>query len=629
MTLLSALRHVSAQLRSVRHQRLGVVLGPASCRVSDETTPNRTNARTAATPLSGGTQAGWRVSESPCLFRERAFRCDSGRNGRQCARSSQPFAGRRSEVCVSGRESTTDRSLLSGSPLASYRWFAILTGVSLSTSDSRTMNDSHPSRPERCLHQHSLWMLLLGLLVVISGCGPSKGDKAMDVDNQGLVGLEIKEVGDATVVRFKSDKTTLHEKNVQIVSGQLFGLVEKKSRKELILDFSNVQFISPEALGMLIALNRKIRHTNGRLRLCSLSPDIFAPTGMDLDALFDIHKDVDEALKAADRDWQDVQMISAMSADDLSKRWRKESLEYVAAMNEYVGQGMQIGWDQAGKPPKEERRPLARRVIDAVREANKMGELADLRERFPPAHSPFIELLEENGQHLAPLALLDDGRIVLGIGYQNGHVVVIDGTKVERATGVLTFGRSPNRKYFAVARAESIDIHEGWGGAKIRSFDWPKIGPLEGVQYVEQVVPFPDGQRVVLATRDAIMAVEPQRTELLYPRDTEQLQENFGAVNLDNPHAAISPEGSLISVGDKLACQHIVFNDQYEVVGEISPLVDVAPCHTSFSGDGELLTLSSFRLYNSLSRPIPPPLATAAYPGQERCGYIVLQVLRA
>ena len=60
-----------------------------------------------------------------------------------------------------------------------------------------------------------------------------------------------------------------------------------------------------------------------------------------------------------------------------------------------------------------------------------------------------------------------------------------------------------------------------------------------------------------------LMAVESQRAELLYPRDTEQLQENFGTVNLNNPHAAISPDGSLISVGDKLACKHIVFNDQY------------------------------------------------------------------
>ena len=91
-----------------------------------------------------------------------------------------------------------------------------------------------------------------------------------------------------------------------------------------------------------------------------------------------------------------------MSAGELSKRWRKESLAYVAGMNEYVRRGMQRGWDQAGEPPKESRQLLAPRVIDIVREANKIGELADLRERFPPAHSPFIEMLYENGQRVRP-----------------------------------------------------------------------------------------------------------------------------------------------------------------------------------------------------------------------------------
>jgi anti-sigma B factor antagonist len=217
-----------------------------------------------------------------------------------------------------------------------------------------TMNDSRPPKPKRRWYQFSLRTLpVLGLLI-ISGCGPSKGEKAMDVDHEELVGLEIKDVGDATVVRFKGDKTTLHEEDVQIVRGQLLSLAEQKGRKDFILDFSNVQFVGHEALGMLIALNRRISETHGRLRLCSLSPDIhevFVLTG--LDALFDIHEDVDEALKAADRAWQDVQMISATSADELSERWRKESLEYVTTMNEFTQRRLKVGWDQAGQPPKE------------------------------------------------------------------------------------------------------------------------------------------------------------------------------------------------------------------------------------------------------------------------------------
>jgi tetratricopeptide (TPR) repeat protein len=46
-----------------------------------------------------------------------------------------------------------------------------------------TMNDSQSPKPRLRWYQFSLRTLLIGLLV-ISGCGPSKGEKAMDVDNE-------------------------------------------------------------------------------------------------------------------------------------------------------------------------------------------------------------------------------------------------------------------------------------------------------------------------------------------------------------------------------------------------------------------------------------------------------------
>jgi anti-anti-sigma factor len=118
----------------------------------------------------------------------------------------------------------------------------------------------------------------------------------MHIDNEELAGLEIKKVGDATVVRFK-DADKLDRKIVPIVRGPLFRLAEQNGRKRLILDLSNVQFISEEGFGMLLALNRKIRQTNGRLRLCSLSPGIHEVlTILQLDKVFDIQKNVEEAL---------------------------------------------------------------------------------------------------------------------------------------------------------------------------------------------------------------------------------------------------------------------------------------------------------------------------------------------
>ncbi len=49
----------------------------------------------------GGAQAGLRASESLCLFRERAYRGDSGRNGRQRESNSQSLldSDRRNAGC--------------------------------------------------------------------------------------------------------------------------------------------------------------------------------------------------------------------------------------------------------------------------------------------------------------------------------------------------------------------------------------------------------------------------------------------------------------------------------------------------------------------------------------------------
>ena len=57
-------------------------------------------------------------------------------------------------------------------------------------------------------------------------------------------------------------------------------LAEQEGRKDVVLDLSNVRFVEqeafagtgmdPEAMGILIALNRKIGSTQKTLRLCGL-----------------------------------------------------------------------------------------------------------------------------------------------------------------------------------------------------------------------------------------------------------------------------------------------------------------------------------------------------------------------
>ena len=110
--------------------------------------------------------------------------------------------------------------------------------------------------------------------------------------------LDVSQAGDVTVVRFV-DCRMLDGNNVDDVRRDLFGLVEKESRTKLLLDFSDVEFLSSDALNILILLRKKLTPNHGSLRLCSLCPQIRAVfTITKLDQLFEIKENEREGLEA-------------------------------------------------------------------------------------------------------------------------------------------------------------------------------------------------------------------------------------------------------------------------------------------------------------------------------------------
>jgi len=110
--------------------------------------------------------------------------------------------------------------------------------------------------------------------------------------------LEVSEVGTVTVVRFV-DRKILDAANIQELGDELFGLVEQDKRKNLLLNFSNVEFMSSAALNKLIVLNKKVQGIGGKMRLSNLRPeiyDVFVITR--LNTVFDIKTDEADALAA-------------------------------------------------------------------------------------------------------------------------------------------------------------------------------------------------------------------------------------------------------------------------------------------------------------------------------------------
>lgn len=110
--------------------------------------------------------------------------------------------------------------------------------------------------------------------------------------------IQISEVGEVTVVRF-ADRKILDEANIQELGDEMFALVEKENRRSLLLNFSNVEFLSSAALGKLIKLEQHVKKHAGRLKLSNIRPEIYEVFAITrLNQLFDIKTDEADALAA-------------------------------------------------------------------------------------------------------------------------------------------------------------------------------------------------------------------------------------------------------------------------------------------------------------------------------------------
>jgi anti-sigma B factor antagonist len=110
--------------------------------------------------------------------------------------------------------------------------------------------------------------------------------------------LEVAEVDGVTVVRFV-DRKILDEGNIHEMGQELFSLVEEDGKKKVLLNFSQVDFLSSAALGKLITLDKKMKIHNGKLRLSNIRPEIYEVFAITrLNKLFDIRDDEAAALAA-------------------------------------------------------------------------------------------------------------------------------------------------------------------------------------------------------------------------------------------------------------------------------------------------------------------------------------------
>ena len=107
--------------------------------------------------------------------------------------------------------------------------------------------------------------------------------------------LEISEGGDVTVVRFR-DRRISNLLEIEQVGQELYRLVDEGKHKRLVLDFSDVEYLSSALIGKLISLNAKVQARGGSVKLCSIRREILEVFhACKLDRIFCINKDAADA----------------------------------------------------------------------------------------------------------------------------------------------------------------------------------------------------------------------------------------------------------------------------------------------------------------------------------------------
>lgn len=106
----------------------------------------------------------------------------------------------------------------------------------------------------------------------------------------------VQDYAGVTVVTF-NDSSILDSTVIEQLGKDLYHLTDTLNKQKLILDFTNVKFLSSQVLSLLLTLNKKAAAIKGTLLLCSLRPELMKIfTITNLDKLFKFYKDDAAAL---------------------------------------------------------------------------------------------------------------------------------------------------------------------------------------------------------------------------------------------------------------------------------------------------------------------------------------------
>src|SRR5205085_9268476 len=84
--------------------------------------------------------------------------------------------------------------------------------------------------------------------------------------------FNVNQVEKFTVIEFKNP-SLMDPLELEQIGQQLYRLVDEEDRRKIILDFERVQYLSSQAIGIVLTMNKKLGSLkNSKLVLCGVGP---------------------------------------------------------------------------------------------------------------------------------------------------------------------------------------------------------------------------------------------------------------------------------------------------------------------------------------------------------------------
>ncbi len=83
------------------------------------------------------------------------------------------------------------------------------------------------------------------------------------------------------------------------LKADVLSLLEKDGHKALVLDLTNVRYMSSTGFAVLLSLAEKVKAAGGQFKICSMSPDVAVGANIiGLGRLIDTYEDVSAAVES-------------------------------------------------------------------------------------------------------------------------------------------------------------------------------------------------------------------------------------------------------------------------------------------------------------------------------------------